>query len=82
LSANIVGTPDALYRRLTHDATKKYIYDASKRNVNKSRLRYAGMLEVVNISVWPPADVIDLRGVFALEAESFKYYFACVGITE
>jgi hypothetical protein len=43
---------------------------------------YAGMLDVVNSGVWPPADMIDLRGVFALEAESFKYYFACVGIAK
>jgi hypothetical protein len=43
---------------------------------------YAGMLDVVNTSVWPPADTVDLRGVFALEAESLKHYFACIGIAK
>lgn len=43
---------------------------------------YSGMLDLVDRKIWPPADMLDHQGVFALEADSFKHYFACLGIAK
>ncbi|CAG9947090.1 unnamed protein product [Clonostachys rosea f. rosea IK726] len=43
---------------------------------------YSGMLDLVDRKIWPPADMLDRQGVFALEADSFKHYFACLGIAK
>ena len=43
---------------------------------------YPGLLEVVDRDIWPPLDLLDRQGVFALEAHAFKEYFACLGMTK
>lgn len=41
---------------------------------------YQGLLQFLDVSFWRPINMIDEDGVFALEAESFQHYFACLGV--
>lgn len=46
----------------------------------KGLTSYLGLLDTVDTSFWPPAHLLDCRGVFALEASAFKECFACLGM--
>ncbi|KAK2025528.1 cysteine proteinase [Colletotrichum zoysiae] len=43
---------------------------------------YTGLLGRLDPLVWNPATLLDHGGLFALEAESFKKCFACVGVAK
>lgn len=46
----------------------------------KGLTSYLGMLDTVNANIWPPAKLLDSRGVHAIEASAFKDCFACLGM--
>jgi hypothetical protein len=46
----------------------------------KGLTSYVGLVDTVDPTIWPPAHLVDKRGVFALEASAFKEYFACLGM--
>jgi hypothetical protein len=46
----------------------------------KGLTSYFGLLDTVDPNFWPPAHLVDRRGVFALEASAFQEYFACLGM--
>lgn len=41
---------------------------------------YQGLLSFFDATFWNPINTIGNNGVFALEANSFQYYFACIGV--
>jgi hypothetical protein len=46
----------------------------------KGMTSYFGLLESIDPTFWPPAHLVDSRGVFAIEASAFKECFACLGM--
>jgi hypothetical protein len=43
---------------------------------------YPGLLDRVEPEFWRPASFLDYGGVLALDASSFKDYFACIGVAK
>ncbi|KAI0847394.1 cysteine proteinase [Daldinia vernicosa] len=43
---------------------------------------YPGLLDRVEPEFWPPAALLDRDGVFSVEVQAFKKYFACIGVAK
>ncbi|KAI1140124.1 cysteine proteinase [Hypoxylon sp. FL0543] len=43
---------------------------------------YQGLLDRVEPEYWPPAALLDRDGVFSVEVQAFKKYFACIGVAK
>ncbi|KAK4124733.1 cysteine proteinase [Parathielavia appendiculata] len=43
---------------------------------------YPGVVSRVEAEFWPPIELVDRKGVFAIETEPFKEYFAGVGVAK
>lgn len=43
---------------------------------------YKGLLDRVEPEYWPPAALLDADGVFSVEVQAFKKYFACIGVAK
>ncbi|KAK4102334.1 cysteine proteinase [Parathielavia hyrcaniae] len=43
---------------------------------------YPGVVSRVDAEFWPPIELVDRRGVFAIETEPFKEYFAGMGVAK
>ncbi|KAI2638739.1 cysteine proteinase [Hypomontagnella submonticulosa] len=43
---------------------------------------YPGLLDHVEPEFWPPAALLDRDGVFSVEVQMFKKYFACIGVAK
>ncbi|KAI8959641.1 cysteine proteinase [Daldinia sp. FL1419] len=43
---------------------------------------YPGLLDRVEPEFWPPAALLDRDGVFSIEVQAFKKYFACIGVAK
>jgi len=43
---------------------------------------YPGLIQPLDTEAWSPASMIDPQGVFALDANAFKEYFACLGMAK
>ncbi|KAI0836681.1 cysteine proteinase [Hypoxylon sp. FL0890] len=43
---------------------------------------YAGLLDRVEPEFWPPASLLDRDGVYSVEVQAFKKYFACIGVAK
>ncbi|XXH04190.1 Tethering factor for nuclear proteasome sts1 [Hypoxylon texense] len=43
---------------------------------------YPGLLDRVEPEFWPPAVLLDRDGVFSVEVQAFKKYFACIGVAK
>ncbi|KAI4860717.1 cysteine proteinase [Hypoxylon rubiginosum] len=43
---------------------------------------YPGLLDRVEPEFWPPAVLLDRDGVFSVEVQAFKRYFACIGVAK
>lgn len=48
----------------------------------KGLTSYPGLLDAIDADFWPPAQLVDRRGVLALEASAFQEYFACLGMAK
>ncbi|KAK4117399.1 cysteine proteinase [Canariomyces notabilis] len=43
---------------------------------------YPGLVSCVDVKFWPPVELVDGRGVFAIETSAFKEYFAGMGVAK
>ncbi|KAI0179513.1 cysteine proteinase [Hypoxylon sp. FL1284] len=43
---------------------------------------YPGLLDRVEPEFWPPVALLDRDGVFSIEVQAFKKYFACLGVAK
>ncbi|GAB1312500.1 Calpain catalytic domain-containing protein [Madurella fahalii] len=43
---------------------------------------YPGLVPVVDVKFWPPIELVDSMGVFAIETSAFKEYFAGLGVAK
>ncbi|PNP54806.1 hypothetical protein FNYG_15592 [Fusarium nygamai] len=43
---------------------------------------YPGLLKRLDPNLWHPASLLDHGGLFAMETEAFKHYFAYIGVTK
>jgi hypothetical protein len=46
------------------------------------RASYPGLIDRVELAVWPPASLLDAGGVIALEMSAFRRHFECLGMTQ
>ncbi|KAI1418361.1 cysteine proteinase [Hypoxylon sp. FL1857] len=66
------------------DGDSQYVIVRNPWGVTEPRglTSYPGLLDRVEPEFWPPAALLDRDGVFSVEIQAFKKYFACIGVAK